>query len=77
MRATIDQAGRLVIPKALRDRLGLSPGVVEVIVDGAGLRVEPLVGDSLEQRGGRLVIPASGSVIDDAAVRALRDADRR
>ncbi len=26
MRTTIDSAGRIVIPKAVRDRLGLSPG---------------------------------------------------
>jgi AbrB family looped-hinge helix DNA binding protein len=77
MRATIDKAGRLVIPKPLRDRLGLSPGVVEVVADGAGLRVEPLADDTLEERGGRLVIPASGVVIDDEAVRSLRDADQR
>lgn len=77
MRATIDQAGRLVIPKPLREHLGFSQGVVEVVVDGAGLRVEPPAEDSLEQRGGRLVIPPSGAAIDDDTVRALRDADRR
>ncbi len=77
MRATIDKAGRLVIPKPLRDHLGLSPGVVEVVVDGAGLRVEPLAGDTLEERGGRLVIPGSGAIINDETVRSLRDADQR
>lgn len=59
MRATIDKAGRLVIPKPLRDRLGLAPGVVEVVADGTGLRVEPLAAESLEERQSRLVIPAN------------------
>jgi AbrB family looped-hinge helix DNA binding protein len=77
MRTTIDKAGRLVIPKPLRDRIGLRPGVVEVIADGTGLRVEPIATDGVEDRGGRLVIPPSGVTIDDAAVRALRDADQR
>lgn len=77
MRATIDKAGRLVIPRALRDQLGLRPGVVDVVVHGSGLRVEPLADDTLEERNGRLVIPPSGVVVDDQGVRDLRDADQR
>lgn len=77
MRAAIDAAGRLVIPKPMRDHLGLSAGVVDVVVDGAGLRVEPPAVESLEERDGRLVIPASGAVVDDDTVRALRNADQR
>jgi hypothetical protein len=42
---------------------------------GTGLRVEPLTGEeSLEEREGRLVIPAAGLQIDDNLVRSLRDA---
>ena len=77
MRATIDKAGRLVIPKPLRERLGLRPGVVEVTADGNVLRVEPVAGSEVEQRDGRLVIPSAGSVVTDDDVRALRDADQR
>jgi len=78
MRATIDKAGRLVIPKQLRDEVGLRPGEVEVSAYGVGLRVEPVVGEeSLAERGGRLVIPAAGVQIDDDLVRSLRDAGQR
>ena len=66
-----------MIPKPLRDHLGLRPGEVEVTADGAGLRVEPLVEDSLDERDGRLVIPSSGAEIDDELVRSLRDAGQR
>lgn len=80
MRATIDKAGRLVIPKPLRDRVGLRPGEVEIDVDGAALRVEPVAGDSLERRDGWLVIPsaaAAGGVLTADEVRTFRDADQR
>lgn len=77
MKATIDAAGRLVIPKPIRDRLGLRPGEVEVEADGADLRVRARADGSLEERDGWLVVPASGVAITDADVLALRDADQR
>ena len=77
MRATIDSAGRLVIPRALRERLGLGQGPVDVEADGADLRVRPLAGDDLEDRDGWLVIPASDAALTDEDVQALRDADQR
>lgn len=77
MRATIDKAGRLVIPKALRDLLGLRPGEVEVVADGAGLLVRPVADEQLDERDGRLLVPATGMTLDDDDVRALRDADQR
>jgi AbrB family looped-hinge helix DNA binding protein len=77
MRATIDQAGRLVIPKALRDTVGLVPGEVEVSADGAGLHIEPLADDLLDDEDGLLVIPATDVSVSDELVRTLRNADQR
>jgi len=77
MRATIDSAGRLVIPRELRERLGLGQGPVDVEADGADLRVRPLADDSLVEDDGWLVIPATGSPITDDDVRTLREADQR
>jgi AbrB family looped-hinge helix DNA binding protein len=78
MRATIDKAGRLVIPKQLRDEVGLRPGEVDVSAYGTGLRVEPVPGnESLDERDGRLVIPVAGVQIDDTLVRSLRDVGHR
>jgi AbrB family looped-hinge helix DNA binding protein len=77
MRTTIDAAGRLVIPKQLRDRLGLRPGEVDVEVDGADLRVRPVADDQLVDEDGWLLVPTSGTPMTDADVQALRDADQR
>jgi AbrB family looped-hinge helix DNA binding protein len=76
MRATIDQAGRLVIPKALRQELGLTPGEVDIMRDGAGLRIEPIAGEGTVEVGGRLVIEGDVQLTDEA-VRELRLADQR
>lgn len=66
-----------MIPKGLRDQVGLRPGEVEVVAEGAGLRVEPLAAETLAERDGRLLIPAGGARIDDDLVRSLRDAGQR
>lgn len=66
-----------MIPRALREQVGFAPGEVEITVDGAAVRVEPVAGEGFVEVKGRLVIPASGSAIDDELVRELRDADRR
>jgi len=77
MRTTIDKAGRLVIPRALRDRIGLGHGgEVELELDGAAVRIEPVSGSELKEVGDRLVIPASGTPLTRTAVRELIDADR-
>lgn len=77
MRTTIDKAGRLVIPRLLRDRIGLTDGgAVEVELDGAGIRIEPVVGGDLHAEGDLLLIPTTGAPIDAASVRDLIDAER-
>jgi len=77
MRATIDKAGRLVIPRDLRNRIGLAGGgEVEIQIDGAAIRIEPVTGSDLRETAGLLVIPSTGTSIDDALVRELIDGDR-
>ena len=66
-----------MIPKELRERIGLTAGEVDLYVDGATLRLEPVAGDRLIERSGRLIVPSGGAPVDDDEVRSLRDADRR
>jgi AbrB family looped-hinge helix DNA binding protein len=41
VRSTIDKAGRVVIPAAVRERAGLTPGTpLEISVDEFGVRIE-------------------------------------
>lgn len=77
MRTTIDKAGRLVIPRPLRERIGLARGgEVELELDGAAVRIEPVAGTEVRDEDGLLVIPAAGTPLTGAAVRELIDADR-
>ena len=57
MRTTIDKAGRVVIPAAVRERAGLTPGTaLEITVDDTGVRIERVApGPRLVKVGRRLV----------------------
>ena len=74
---TIDRVGRVVIPKALRVALGITPDTqLEMIPDGTGLRIEPIrrnrrpveVSEGLPILGN-----VAGAVLTDDEVRRLRD----
>ncbi|MEX2196891.1 MAG: AbrB/MazE/SpoVT family DNA-binding domain-containing protein [Thermoleophilaceae bacterium] len=82
MRTTIDAAGRLVVPKPLRDELGFAPGrELELNAVDGRLEVEvPATPMRLEEREGVLVaVPEAGTVpaLDDETVRATLDRLRR
>jgi AbrB family looped-hinge helix DNA binding protein len=75
MRTTIDKAGRVVIPAALRERAGLSAGCeLEVTADETGIRLErAAAGPRLIRVGKRLVArptaaPETRPVVDIAAL---------
>ena len=57
MRTTIDKAGRVVIPAAIRERVGLVPGSqLEISEDERGIRLERVAaGPRLVKVGRRLV----------------------
>jgi AbrB family looped-hinge helix DNA binding protein len=77
MRTTIDKAGRVVIPKALREQSGITPGEVEISVEGAAIRIESVVADDLVEQDGLLLLPSGGTELDADAIRELRLADQR
>lgn len=76
MRTTIDGAGRIVVPKAVRDRLALTPGVeIEVEVVGDGVLLRPAAGGSaIVVEDGVLVHRGGGAISLDVAafIRAAR-----
>ncbi|MDI9613063.1 MAG: AbrB/MazE/SpoVT family DNA-binding domain-containing protein [Acidobacteriota bacterium] len=63
MKATIDKAGRIVIPAAIRARAGLKPGTeVKVLMDDLSIRLIRVGADPvLVREGGRLIArPTAG-----------------
>lgn len=73
----MDKAGRIVIPAALRERLGMVPGPVDLIMDGTGIRVEvPAYDNIVEDDDGRPII-TGGPVLTPEDIRELRLADQR
>ncbi len=76
MRTTIDAAGRVVLPKALRLDVGIVPGEVEIVVDGDALRISAVANDDLVEDDGLLLLP-DGPALSADDVRDLRLADQR
>ena len=79
MEATIDAGGRVLLPKALRDALGLTPGSrVDISAYGDGVQITPggRTARLIREPGGRLVA-TSETVVTDEAMFALIDTGRR
>jgi AbrB family looped-hinge helix DNA binding protein len=78
MEASIDSMGRIVVPKVLRDALGLTPGTkVDISRYGPGLTLVPSGRTArLVEEDGRLVATGE-TVIDDEVIFGLIDAGRR
>lgn len=79
MEATIDSGGRILLPKSLRDALGLAPGSkVDISAYGSGVQVTPSgrTATIRKEADGRLVA-VSDTVVTDEDMFALIDAGRR
>ena len=78
MEATVDSVGRIVVPKPLRDALGLAPGTtVDITLYGAGLQLVPSGRMARLQEVDGSLVADSETVITDEDVFALLDAGRR
>ena len=78
METVIDQAGRIVLPKPIRDALGLLPGTkVDITPYGAGVQVVPAgrTARLVEEDG--VLVSAGDTPVDDGVVFALLDAGRK
>ncbi|MDR1117968.1 MAG: AbrB/MazE/SpoVT family DNA-binding domain-containing protein [Bifidobacteriaceae bacterium] len=78
MKASIDSAGRILIPKALRAATGLEPGAdVDISAYGGGIQI--LYGGrgaALVEEDGHLVVAGTTPVTDEV-VYALIDSIRK
>jgi AbrB family looped-hinge helix DNA binding protein len=78
MEAMVDSVGRIVVPKPLRDALGLAPGTtVDVSLYGAGLQLVPAGRTARLREVDGALIAESDTVVTDDDVFNLIDAGRR
>jgi len=78
MEAVIDRAGRVVLPKPIRDALGLLPGTkVDISPYGAGAQILPAgrTARLVEEDG--VLVAAGQTPVDDEVLFALIDAGRK
>lgn len=78
MKAKVDSVGRILVPKPLREAVGLTPGsVVDISRYGSGLQVSPSgrVARLVEDEG--VLVATGNTTINDEDVFALIDSGRR
>ncbi len=81
MMVMVDRAGRVVIPKEVREQLSLTPDAqLELSVEGSSLRLVPVSrpGRSvIEVDGWPVLAPVAGHSVTDADVQRWREDGRR
>ena len=72
---TVDRAGRVVLPKNLRDELNLSPGdTLDVTVQGDEVKLRPRRSSSpLQKKQGVWVFSTGKPMTSDESAEALHD----
>jgi AbrB family looped-hinge helix DNA binding protein len=75
MQLTIDKAGRVVIPKKIRDDLNLRAGdTLELEQEGGALQLRPVHAEvPMRKRKGRWVFNSGGNWDVDAAINDMRE----
>ncbi|HEY7053198.1 MAG TPA: AbrB/MazE/SpoVT family DNA-binding domain-containing protein [Mycobacterium sp.] len=78
MQAKVDSVGRVVLPKALRDALGLRAGsTVDITRYGSGLQLIPFGRTARLVDESGVLVATGDTPIDDEVMFRLIDADRR
>jgi AbrB family looped-hinge helix DNA binding protein len=78
VKATVDSGGRVLVPKPLRDALGLRPGTtVDISRYGAGLQLIPAGRTARIVEEGGVPVATGDTEIGDDDVFALIEAGRR
>jgi AbrB family looped-hinge helix DNA binding protein len=78
MKATIDFAGRLVIPKEIRQEIGLRPGMpLEISLRGSRIEIEPANFPVRLVRKGRFLVAIPEKRVDPLTAATVRAARKR
>ena len=78
MKTSMDSAGRVVVPKPLRDALGLTAGsTVDISRYGAGLQLVPTGRTARLVDESGVLIATGQTAVDDDVVFGLIDSGRR